>query len=103
MTLELKKPAVLLEGGPRHGWAYHEDEIPEMVRVSVDGFRPFPYRRTDRFAVHPRTNLQVESRIWEYDPEANLPAASYRELLAAKDAAMRRAVQASVRDPWDDL
>jgi hypothetical protein len=102
MTLVLKKPAVLLEGGPKHGWSYHEDYMPTLVAAYEHVGEVFPYRPTGRFEVHPRTAGKHSSRVWEYfEPEA--PEPTYAELLAAKDAAMRRAIQASVRDPWDEL
>lgn len=69
MTLLIKKPAVLFEGGPWDGWARFEDEMDSLVRCRLRAGDPLPYRRTERFAVHPRTNGKVHSRVWEYCPE----------------------------------
>ncbi len=66
MTLKIERPAVLLEGGPRDGWAYFEDEIEDLVRIEAYCGRRFDYQRTSRFTVHPRTNGAARSRVWSY-------------------------------------
>lgn len=84
MTLKFDKPAVLLEGGPRDGWAYFEDEIERLVTIERYCGRELGYRPTERFAVHPRTGGRIQSRVWEYVP----PSADFAD---------------SAADPWAEL
>lgn len=62
--LTFKKPAVLLQGGPRDGWAYFADEIENVVR-----WNRLPYVETEEFVVHPRTGGKIYSRVWRYAPD----------------------------------
>ncbi len=66
MTLIIKKPAALFEGGPWDGWARYEDEMPELLRAYERTGVPFDYEPTDRFIVHPRTNGKTNSRVWTW-------------------------------------
>lgn len=64
MTLKIKKPAVLLIGGPMDGWAYYTTDAEAKVLIGERTGKPFPYAPTGERRVHPRTNGQVTSDVW---------------------------------------
>lgn len=66
MTLKLKSPAVLFEGGPWAGWSRYANEMDETVRVAEYFGGHFPYQPTDRQAVHPQAGGKITSQVWEY-------------------------------------
>jgi len=68
MTLKLKRPAVILDGGPRHGWAYYLDDLQEQARATEAMGRRFDYVPTGEYIPHPRAGGKVLSEVWRWAP-----------------------------------
>jgi hypothetical protein len=68
MTLKLKRPAVILEGGPRNNWGYYRDDVEKLVATDAYAGRRFPYERTGTYKPHPRAGGKFMSEIWRYAP-----------------------------------
>jgi hypothetical protein len=66
MTLKLKHPAAILEGGPRHNWGYYLKDLQVLVATDEWAGRRFPYEPTGEFKPHPRAGGKVMSEVWRY-------------------------------------
>lgn len=66
MTVKVKGPVVILEGGPRDQWAYYERDLAEEKLATERMGRTFRYRKTDRTQPVKGTYGKVLATIWEY-------------------------------------
>lgn len=62
--ITVRRDAVLLQGGRRHGACYYADEWAEFVRIEAEAGRPLPYRRTDKMTDHPTASPIAICTVW---------------------------------------
>lgn len=62
------RPVVILEGGPRSGWCYFQDDIDQQRRSAEYFGRRFDYEPTGRKVEHP-FGVKAKAHAAEYPGE----------------------------------